>query len=68
MDIIYGDVCEVVDGDTFKAQITHLTPGNSRIYRGLETIRIAGIDASELNTAAGQLAKANLTNKLLNIV
>jgi len=63
-DTIRGRVTNVVDGDTFDMRVTHLGKENKRSYDNDERVRIAGIDAPELNTASGKAAKANIEKKL----
>ena len=56
-DIIQGPVTQVVDGDTFDMTVTHTGTGNKNKYNNSERVRIASIDAPELNTAAGKRSK-----------
>lgn len=64
-DTIRGPVTNVVDGDTFDMHITHLGKNNKEKYNDDERVRIAGIDAPELNTKEGKIAKEKL-EKMLN--
>lgn len=41
-DIIWGIVKEVIDGDTFRLNVTHISNLNKDKYSAVETIRIAG--------------------------
>jgi endonuclease YncB( thermonuclease family) len=66
MDIIWGKVTNIVDGDTFDINVTHDSEDNEYEYSGEERIRIADIDEPELNTKAGERAKKDLEEKLLN--
>lgn len=63
-DTIRGSVTSVTDGDTFTMKITHTGADNEYEYNDTETVRIAGIDAPELNTDAGKKAKKDLEDKL----
>ena len=47
-DILWGDVTNVVDGDTFDVDVTHHAKANKISYNSQECIRIAGIDAPEI--------------------
>lgn len=59
-DVIWGDVLNVVDGDTFDLRVTHHAEHNKFRYNNQERIRIAEIDAPELATIAGVRAKQHL--------
>jgi len=63
-DIIYGNVISVVDGDTFDLQLTKIDKRNQVQYNKEERIRLAGIDAPEINTEKGKEAKVDLWNKI----
>lgn len=63
-DVIWGDVIQVVDGDTFDVRVTIQSPFNSRLYDPCERIRLAGVDAPELPSAAGYAAGAALLRLL----
>lgn len=63
-DVIWGDVTNVVDGDTFDITVTHHGKTNTTKYNAQERIRIAEIDAPELGTAAGARAKATVERAL----
>ena len=66
MDTIRGNVTKIIDGDTFDMNVTHTGKENEYDYNDDERIRIAGIDAPELNTSSGQRSKKDLENKLSN--
>ena len=59
-DVIWGDVTNVVDGDTFDLRVTHHGTHNKFPYNNQERIRIASIDAPVLPTAPGVRAKHQL--------
>ena len=63
-DTIRGPVKAVIDGDTFDIKVTHTGKENKIKYNSEERIRIAAIDAPELNTAAGKRSKDALDRKL----
>ena len=63
-DTIRGLVTRVVDGDTFEMNVAYIGKKNAEKYDDSEIVRIAGIDAPELDTDAGKKAKAELTNRL----
>lgn len=64
-DIIQGPVTHVIDGDTFDMQVTHTGKFNEYDdYNQYERIRIADIDAPELRTRQGKIAKVRLQNAL----
>lgn len=63
-DTIRGTVTAVVDGDTFDMKVTYTGKENKVNYNNQERIRIAEIDAPELNTAAGKRSKEALEGKL----
>lgn len=63
-DTIRGPVTNVVDGDTFDMKVTHIGNNNKEKYNDEERIRIAEIDAPELNTPAGKRSKEQLEKKL----
>jgi len=63
-DTIKGPVINVVDGDTFDMHVTHLGENNKEKYNDDERVRIAGIDAQEINTKTGKIEKEKLENKL----
>ena len=62
-DIVEGPVTSVVDGDTFDMRVTHIGTKNKIKYNDVERIRIAGIDAPELDTVAGKHSKEALQKK-----
>lgn len=64
-DVIWGDVTQVIDGDTFDINVTHYSKTNSVRYNDRERIRIADIDAPELRARMGQRAKHQLERTLL---
>jgi len=63
-DTIRGPVTSIVDGDTFNIKVTHTGKENKEKYNNNERIRIAEIDAPELNTPAGRRSKEQLEKKL----
>ena len=63
-DTIRGPVTNVIDGDTFDMNVTHLGKKNTIKYNDDERIRIAGIDAPEINTEEGKKAKKKLEKKI----
>ena len=63
-DTIRGPVINVIDGDTFEIEVTHVAKNNAHEYNDTERIRIADIDAPELNTGAGARSKSILQRKL----
>ena len=63
-DIIEGPVIRVIDGDTFDMQVAHTRKSNEYGYNQYERIRIADIDAPELRTWQGKIAKVRLQNAL----
>lgn len=60
VDTIRGPVTEVIDGDTFDMEVTHVGKSNLKKYKDNEWIRIADIDAPELPSKSGQRAKNDL--------
>ena len=46
-DIIQGPVTNVVDGDTFDMDVTHIGTNNKYMYNNSERIRMAGGDTAE---------------------
>lgn len=64
-DVIWGDVTQVIDGDTFDVNVTHYSRTNAVRYNDRERIRVAGIDAPELRTRFGLRAKQQLERALL---
>lgn len=64
-DIIRGPVINIVDGDTFDMKVTHIGKNNEYEYNDNERIRIAGIDAPELETPWGKRSKKFLKDMLL---
>lgn len=63
-DTIRGPVRNIVDGDTFDIDVTHVGKSNRETYGNEERIRIADIDAPELGSAAGSRSKGSLERKL----
>lgn len=63
-DTIRGPVTVIIDGDTFDMKVTHTGKNNQYKYNNEERIRIADIDAPELNTPAGGRSKNLLERKL----
>lgn len=66
-DIIYGLVDSVIDGDTFIINVTEASSANQFKYNRWERIRIAQIDAEELNTIAGERDKTKLEGVILGV-
>lgn len=64
MDSIRGSVVDVIDGDTFDMRVTHFGKHNQYEYKNVERVRIAEIDAPELNTLRGLRSKNILQQKL----
>ncbi len=64
-DIIWGDVINIVDGDTFDLRVTHEGKNNVHDYGDEERIRIEDIDAPEIPSASGQRLKDALEKKML---
>lgn len=64
MDMVRGDVLRVVDGDTFDMELTEVAEDNEYEYDDEERVRIANINAPELNTVAGQAAKKLLQRRI----
>ena len=63
-DVIYGIVQEIIDGDTFDLLVTHRRKENRYYYNRVERIRIAGIDAAEIDSPSGMSQKISLIQKL----
>ena len=63
-DTIRGPVTKVTDGDTFDIKVTHFGNRNEHRYADEETVRIADVDAPELDTAEGKRAKEALEREL----
>jgi endonuclease YncB( thermonuclease family) len=63
-DTLRGRVSRVIDGDTFEISGVIATAPSGRKYDATETIRIADIDAPELNTGAGKRSKDALERKI----
>lgn len=63
-DIIEGKVTEVVDGDTFRIDMTFEDEDNDYEYNTKEKIRIGGIDAPELEEPGGERSKEDLENAI----
>ena len=64
-DSIRGQVIRIIDGDTFDMKVTHVGQNNKHEYGGKERIRIASIDAPELNELGGERSRAVLERLLL---
>jgi endonuclease YncB( thermonuclease family) len=63
-DVLRGRVTRVIDGDTFDIDsVTAIAPSCKK-YNSAERIRIADIDAAELNTSAGKRSKQALEQTL----
>lgn len=65
-DRIWGDVVEVIDGDTFKIKVTRVSRDNQYKYKDYERIRIERIDAPELPSPAGKRAKRGLERAIMD--
>ena len=63
-DTIQGRVTNIVDGDTFDMRVTHHGKDNKIKYNPDERIRLAGVNAPEINTPAGKIAKQKLADKI----
>jgi endonuclease YncB( thermonuclease family) len=63
-DTIRGPVTRVIDGDTFEMTVTHVGKNNKEEYNDNETVRLAGVNAPELGTQAGEAAKDKLQRQL----
>jgi len=63
-DTIRGLVTNVVDGDTFDMNVTHVGTQNRLQYNNAERIRIAEINKPELPSLLGQRSKNHLQTKL----
>ena len=63
-DTIRGPVTNVVDGDTFDMKVTHVGKKNIEKYNDNERVRIAGVDAPEIDTEEGKKAKKKLKEKI----
>jgi endonuclease YncB( thermonuclease family) len=63
-DLIQGPVTRIIDGDTFEMRVTPTGTNNRNQYNNTETIRIAGFNAPELPSRAGQRSKDALAQKL----
>ena len=63
-DTVRGPVTRVVDGDTFDIKVEFYGNHNKYQYDFEERIRIASIDAPELNTQAGRRSKEHLEQRL----
>lgn len=64
-DVLRGHVSRVIDGDTFEISSVMATAPSGNKYNATESIRIADIDAPELNTGAGKRSKDALA-KIIN--
>jgi len=65
-DTIWGEVIDVIDGDTFDLNVTHVDDDNEYEYNDIERIRIADIDAPELNGESGDRALEELEDVILD--
>ena len=63
-DRIIGPVTNIVDGDTFDMEVTEVWKNNVYHYNKQERIRIADIDAPELQDAGGKRSKESLEKKI----
>ena len=66
VDVIWGTVSRVIDGDTFEMKVTRRQGSNAQNYNDRETIRISDKDAPELGGQKGRRAKRDLENALMN--
>lgn len=60
MDRIAGTVIRVIDGDTFELDVDEVGVRNGYAYNDVERVRLVGVDAPEIDTAAGRAAHARL--------
>ncbi len=63
-DTIKGPVVNIVDGDTFEMNVTHIGKDNKNKYRDKERIRIAEIDAPEIGRPGSKRSTDLLKRKL----
>ena len=63
-DTVRGPVTSIVDGDTFDMKVTQFGNHNKYEYNDNERVRIADIDAPELNEPGGKRSKEALAKKL----
>ena len=59
-DVIWGDVTEIIDGDSFRVDDTSQDERNEFPYGDSEEIRIQNINAPELPSKSGKRAKEDL--------
>lgn len=64
LDWIEGPVTDVVDGDTFDLRVEWVGKSNRNKYGNQERVRLAGVNAPEINTPAGQIAKDRLRGQI----
>jgi endonuclease YncB( thermonuclease family) len=64
IDIIRGPVINIVDGDTFDIEVTHIRKENKNKYNDKERIRIEDIDEPELSSPDEKRSKDKLEKKL----
>lgn len=65
-DFIIGNVIDVIDGDTFDMTVTHYGNHNKYQYNFRERMRIAEMDAPELDTFLGIRSRQSLERQLSN--
>lgn len=63
-DVIVGPVTGILGGDTFRIAVTYYRESNVQEYNDNETIRIAGLDNSNLSADEALKAKQALEEKL----
>lgn len=63
-DVIWGDVKNILDGDTFDIHVTHIGILNRFTYNEHERIRLIAADAPELSSQFGFYAKQQLERQL----
>lgn len=60
MDILGGQVINVLDGDTFDLDVDEVGEDNDYDYSDVERIRLRGVNAPELDEPGGRAALARL--------
>ena len=63
-DTIWGVVIDVLDGDTFDLDVSHISETNEYEYNDVERIRLSGVNAPELDEPGGQGAKRRLKSQI----
>lgn len=66
LDFVVGPVTSVINGNTFKMQVTHIGKHNKYGYRDFETIKIADRVASSPIAGIGLQQKQQLFNQIFN--